>query len=180
MSPKAGMQLSFESTLENWAEGMDYCAIAVPARVTEALGTKSAVLVMARVNRSEPFQASLFPAGGGKHYLRVRAKVRRDANLKEGDAVKVRVTVLDRADVAIPDDLADALRAEDLAADFEGITPGRKNYIVRRINDAAMPQTREKRVREAVEEAHRAREKRVDAGDENPPRRAAKKRPVTR
>lgn len=161
--PKAGTKLSFESTLENWAEGMDYCAIPVPPSVTEALGTKSAVLVMARVNGSEPFQASLFPAGGGKHYLRVRARVRRDANLKEGDPVKVRVTVLDRADVTIPDDLAAALRAEDAAADFDSITPGRKNYLVRRIDDAARPETRAKRIREAVEEAHRAREKRVDS-----------------
>jgi hypothetical protein len=154
------MKLTFESTLENWAEGMDYCAIPVPANVTAALGTKSAVLVEARVNRSEPFQASLFPAGGGKHYMRVRAKVRRAANLNEGDRVTVRVTVLDRADIEIPDDLAAALRAEDAASDFDAMTPGRKNYLVRRIDDAAKAETRARRIREAVEEAHRAREKR--------------------
>jgi hypothetical protein len=141
---------------------MDYCAIPIPSKVTESLGTKSAVLVMARVNGSEAFKASLFPAGSGKHYMRVRAKVRREANLKEGDRVKVRITVLDRADVTIPRDLAAALRAENAASDFDSITPGRKNYLVRRIDDAAKPETRAKRVREAVEEAHRSREKRVD------------------
>src|SRR6185437_14641825 len=99
--PKAGKQLSFQSKLENWEEGMDYCAIPVPASVTKALGTKSAVLVMARVNSSKPFKVSLFPVGGGRHYIRVRAKVRKAANLKEGDRVKVRITVLDRADIAI-------------------------------------------------------------------------------
>jgi hypothetical protein len=162
--PKPGTKLSFDSTLENWAEGMDYCAIPVPVVVTDALGTKSAVLVLVRVNGSEPFQASLFPAGGGRHYLRVRAKVRRDAKLTEGDRVKVRATVLDRADVTIADDLAAALREADVSQDFDRIPPGRRNYLVRRIDDAAKPDTRAKRVREAVEEAERAREKRVDAG----------------
>ncbi len=157
------MQLSFESTLENWAEGMDYCAIPIPPSVTEALGTKRAVLVMARLNGSQPFQASLFPAGGGQHYLRVRAKVRRAAKLEVGDRVTVQVTVLDRADVAIPDDLAAALREEGAAVDFDAITPGRKSYLVRRIDDAAKPETRAKRIREAIEEARRAREKRAGA-----------------
>lgn len=157
------MELSFDATLENWAEGMDYCAIAVPAKVTKALGTKSAVLVMARVNRSEPFQASLFPAGGGKHYLRVRAKVRKQANLNEGDRVKVHVTVLDRADVEVPADLAAALSDANATEDFAALPPGKKNYAVRRIDEAAKPETRSKRIREVVEEAQRAREKRADA-----------------
>ncbi|MDZ4693533.1 MAG: DUF1905 domain-containing protein [Deltaproteobacteria bacterium] len=68
-SPKAGKQLSFQSKLENWAAGMDYSALPVPASVTKSLGTKSAVLVMARLNGSEPFKVSLFPAGGGQHYM---------------------------------------------------------------------------------------------------------------
>src|ERR1700754_4779553 len=95
-TPKPGKELSFQSKMENWAEGMDYCAIPVPAIVTKALGTTTAVLVMARVNSSEPFKVSLFPAGGGKHYIRVRKKVRTEAKLKEGDRVKVRILVLDR------------------------------------------------------------------------------------
>ena len=33
-SPKAGKKLSFAFKLEDWAEGMDYCAIPVPASVT--------------------------------------------------------------------------------------------------------------------------------------------------
>jgi hypothetical protein len=52
-SPTAGKQLLFQAKLENWAEGMDYCAVPVPASVTQALGTKGPVLVMARVNDSE-------------------------------------------------------------------------------------------------------------------------------
>lgn len=146
--------------MENWAEGKDYCAIPVPASVTRALGTYAAVLVMARVNGSEPFKVSLFPVGEGKHYLRVRKKVRKEANLQEGDRVEVQIQVLDRdADATIPKDLERALRAERVLDDFKAITPGARNYLLRRIDDAAKRETREKRILEAVEAAHRKREK---------------------
>src|ERR1700761_8307876 len=118
---KAGKQLSFQAQLENWAEGMDYCAVPVPAKITQALGTKSSVLVMARVNHSEPFKVSLFPVGGGQHYIRIKAKVRKETETKTGDRVRVRITVLDRADVTYPKDLLSALRAERATEDFKSL-----------------------------------------------------------
>jgi hypothetical protein len=160
-SPTAGKQLSFQAKLETWAEGMDYCAVPVPASVTQALGTKGPVLVMARVNDSEPFKVSLFPTGGG-HYIRVKAKVRKETKTKTGDRVRVRFTVLDRADVTIPTDLMKALRAEGVTDDFKSLPPGKQNFIIRRIDDAAKPETRDKRIQDAVEAAHRRREKRID------------------
>ena len=161
-SPAAGQQLSFQAKLENWAEGMDYCAVPVPAKITHALGTKGPVLVMARVNDSEPFKVSLFPVGGGQHYIRVKAKVRKETKTKTGDRVRMQITVLDRADVKIPKDLMSALRAEGVTEDFKSLPPGKQNFIIRRIDDAAKPETRDKRIQEAVEAAHRRREKRVD------------------
>ena len=140
---------------------MDYCAIPVPAAITKSLGTKAAVLVMARVNNSEPFKVSLFPAGEGRHFIRVRSKVRKDANLNEGDTVKVKFTVLDRADISIPKDLAVALKADDLAIQFDTITAGKKNYIIRRIDDASKPETRAKRIKEAVAEARQESKKKA-------------------
>ena len=58
-TPTAGQKHSFHADLEDWAEGMDYCAVRVPAEITEALDTKGPVLVLARVNDSEPFQVWL-------------------------------------------------------------------------------------------------------------------------
>jgi len=139
---------------------MDYCAVPVPADITQALGTKSAVLVMAQVNDSAPFKVSLFPVGGGQHYIRIKAKVRQEANTKTGDRVRVRVTVLDRGDVTIPDDLMGALRAESGATEgFKLLPPGQQNFMIRRIDEAARPETRGKRIQEAVEAAHHRREK---------------------
>ncbi len=161
-SPTPGQQLAFQAILENWAEGMDYCAVPVPAQITRALGTKGPVLVMARVNDSAPFQVSLFPVGGGRHYIRIRAKIRQETKTQTGDSVRLRFTVLDRAGVTIPDDLMNALRAEGAAEAFRLLPPGKQNFMVRRIDDAAKPQTRDKRIQEAVEAAHQRREKAID------------------
>ncbi|MBK7315831.1 DUF1905 domain-containing protein [Candidatus Aalborgicola defluviihabitans] len=152
-SPDSGQQLSFQASLENWAEGMDYCAVPVPPDITQALGTKGPVLVMARVNDSAPFQVSLFPVGGGQHYIRIKAKVRQATKTKTGDRVQMRVTVLDRADISIPEDLALALRAEGATQAFTLLPPGKQNFMIRRIAEAAKPETRTKRIQEVVDAA---------------------------
>ena len=156
-SQETGQQLTFQATMENWAEGMDYCAVPVPPEITQALGTKGPVLVMARVNESAPFQVSLFPVGGGQHYIRIKAKVRQETNTKTGDRVQLRVTILDRADISIPEDLALVLRAEGAAQAFALLPPGKQNFMIRRIEEAAKPTTRNKRIQEVVEAAHQSK-----------------------
>ncbi|GAA5504575.1 YdeI/OmpD-associated family protein [Novipirellula caenicola] len=152
-----GKTYSFEATLENWAEGMDYCAAPVPTEITKALGTKAAVLVMARVNDSQPFKVSLFPVGGGKHYIRIKASVRRETKTKTGDRIQLRIKVLDRDDVEIPDDLMMAMHADGVEEAFMSLSPGKRNYIVRRIEDAVKPETRDKRIQEALAAAKKQR-----------------------
>jgi hypothetical protein len=153
----AGKELAFEATLENWAEGMDYCAVPVPAKITETLGTHAAVLVLARVNDSAPFKVSLFPVGGGRHYIRIKAKVRKETSTKAGDPVHIRITVLDRAAVTYPADLLSELRAQGATKDFKALPPGRQNFIIRRIDEAVKPETRRKRIQDAVAEVVRGR-----------------------
>lgn len=160
-TPTVGQQFSFQAGLENWAEGMDYCAVPVPAKVTEALGTKGPVLVMAWVNESEPFQVSLFPVGGGRHFIRIKARVRRETGTKTGDRVRIEVTVLDRARVEVPDDLMRALRAEGVAEAFGSLPPGKQRFIIRQIDEAAKPETRDRRVQKGVMAAHHQRDKSI-------------------
>ena len=148
--------MSFQAKLENWAEGMDYCAVPVPAEITEALGTKGPLLVLARINDSAAFQVSLFPVGGGQHYIRIKAKVRKETNITIGDRVEVQFTILDREKTEIPEDLMNTLRAEDAEDKFKSLSPGKRSFIVRRINEAAKPQTRVKRIQEALATAQSA------------------------
>ncbi len=159
--PIAGTELSFEATLEDWAEGMDYCAVPVPPKITEALGTHSAVLVLASLNESEPFKVSLFPVGGGQHYIRVKAKVRKETRTKTGDRVRIRITVLDRAAVTYPPDLLAALRAAGVTSDFKALPPGRQNFTIRRIDEAVKAETRQKRIHDAVTEVQREKSART-------------------
>lgn len=161
-APVTGKHYSFEAKLENWAEGMDYCAVRVPPEITKALGTIGPVLVMARVNESKPFQVSLFPVGGGQHCIRIKASVRKQTCTQTGDRIRVRFVVLDRADVKIPEDLMKVLAAEGVVEAFMALPPGKRNFIIRRIEESARPATREKRVQEGVLAAHERRDKTTD------------------
>ncbi len=154
-------QLSFQSRLERIATSANYFALSVPMKISGALQTRGPVPVSGRVNDSVPFLVSLYPVGGGRHYLRVKAAIRNAAKIKEGDRVRVQITVLDRSKVSIPQDLASALRAEGVAEYFKAIPIGEQRYIIRCIDEAAKPQTRDKRIQSAVEAARRKREYRV-------------------
>jgi hypothetical protein len=148
-------QLSFQSKLERISTELEYFAIPVPEKITRALGTKGPVPVMAKVNGSKAFLISLYPVGGGRHYLRVKAEVRKEVKLKEGDRVKVQITVRDRSrEVDIPKDLAQALRAEGVLDEFKAMPLGTRSFILRGIEKAAKPATREKRIQAAVDAAH--------------------------
>src|SRR5437868_1187859 len=103
-------QLSFQSKLERISTEMEYFAIPVPLKITQALGTKGPVAVSARVNNSEPFLVSLYTVGGGRHAIRIKAKVRKETKIKEGDRVRVKITVIDRdSEITLPTDLIRAL-----------------------------------------------------------------------
>ncbi len=156
----AGQNFSFEAELEAWAEGMDYCAVPVPEEITQSLGTKGPVLVSARVNDSEPFKVSLFPVGGGQHYIRIKAKVRQETKTRTGDRIRIEFTVVDRAKVDVPNDLKIALSAAGAAQAFNALPPGEKNFLIRKIDDAVKPETRAKRIQEAVLAAQKRSEKR--------------------
>lgn len=135
---------------------MNYFALPVPAKITGALGTRGPVPVSARVNDSKPFLVSLHPVGGGRHKLRVKAEVRGAAKIKEGDRVRVQITVLDRsAEISIPSDVANALRSQGVLESFKALPRGKLSYTLRWIDQAAKPETRAKRIRDAVEVARR-------------------------
>ncbi len=149
--PPLQIHSTFQSRLERIATGMNYFALSVPKKITLALGTRKSVPVFARVNDSEKFLASLYPVGGGRHYLRVKHQVCKAAQIKAGDRVRVQVTVRDQStEISIPKDLMTALRAEGALASFKALPLGKKSYILRLIDEAARPKTRDKRIRDAV------------------------------
>ena len=159
----APRQFSFRSRLERISDEAEYFALSVPEKVTKALGTRGPVPVSAQINDSPEFLVSLFPVGGGRHYIRVKAEIRNTVKIKEGDRVRVEITVLDRsAEISIPKDLVSALRAEGVLEHFKALPIGKKNHLLQWIDKAAKPETRAKRIQEVVELAHQKREKQID------------------
>jgi hypothetical protein len=159
---KRQQKYTFESKLERISQEMNYFAISVPAKITKALATRGPVPVSARFNGSEEFFVSLFPVGGGRHYIRIKAKIREVAKLKEGSRVRVQFTLVDRvAELSIPKDLTAALREEGVMEAFNALPIGKKTFMIRKIDDAAKAETRARRIQDAVDEAHEKREKSI-------------------
>ena len=107
MKPNSKSQtFSFESKLERIASSANYFAVSVPKKISLALSTHGPVPVFAQVNDSPIFLVSLFPVGEGRHYLRVKAEIREAVKIKEGDRVRIQITVRDRTtEISIPKDL---------------------------------------------------------------------------
>ena len=149
--PSAGLILSFASRLERLAPGIEYFALPVPATVTARLGTRGPVPVTARVNGCKPFLVSLYPKGSGRHGLRVKASVRDEVGLKEGTRVRVTITVRDRtAGTSLPADVSRALRTAGGLKEFTALPAGMRDFALRKIAQAVKPETRAKRIAEAI------------------------------
>jgi hypothetical protein len=157
---KPHQRVTFQAKLENIAKGMEYYAVSVPLKTTQALKARGPVPVYATVNGSEKFLASLYPVGEGRHYLRIRNAICKSVRIKTGDRVTVKITVRDRnAEVSLPSDLERALKDERVLKGWEALPIGQRSFLLRMIDKAAKPPTRAKRIQEAVEEAHKRREK---------------------
>jgi len=149
----SGKRFIFNAVLERWASGMEYYAISIPHEITVALKTNASVPVLAQINNSEPFTASLFPVGGGRHYLRIKNIICKAVHIKEKDTISVKIIVRNREDeITIPSDLKKALKQAGVSKEFESIPIGRKSYLLRIINEAKRAETREKRITEIVKE----------------------------
>ena len=152
-------QFAFTSKLVQVERG-GYYAVDVPARISQAIGKRGPVPVSARINNVAHFEASLSPAGGGRHRLRMNSRTRETAEAKPGDSVEVHITVHSQPlKVVVPQDLQIALRGEGVLEFFQAFAPGKQNHIVDWINKSARPETRENRIQLAVEVTHQRREK---------------------
>ena len=123
----------------------------IPADVVQKLGARARVPVNASFDGT-PYRGSVVPMGG-VHVLGVTKAIREAIDKSAGDTVHV---ILERDDearvVEIPEDLAEALE-EDLQAKafFEALAyTHRREYVVW-IVEAKRAETRQRRVREALE-----------------------------
>jgi hypothetical protein len=156
-----GETFAFEPKLERF---MGMYGVTIPARISKVVG-RAAVPVAVHVGDAPEVRATMMPVGGGRHRLLLNRETRELAGLQPGKRFALRIRVDRRPrEVPVPPDLADALREDGVYADWEDLPPGKREHILRWIEQAAHEDTRAKRIERAVVEAHARREKRIDRG----------------
>lgn len=133
-------------------EGMDTAGVRVPFDVATVWGTRARVPVCGTIN-GVPFRTSIVPMGGA-HMMVVNREMREAMGVKAGDVVTVRME-WDTAprEVAVPDDLAAALDADEAAqAGWERASYTRRKEIARDLTEAKTEATRARRLAKTLAE----------------------------
>jgi hypothetical protein len=132
----------------------------VPEKVSVSVGRRGPVPIVATLNNAVEVQVSMVPMGGGRHWLQLNTRTREELEIEPGDRVRVELVVPEKAPVLpMPADVAGALKEVDLLETFLKFPAGKQNHILLWIEEAARPETREKRIAMTVEVTFRAREK---------------------
>jgi uncharacterized protein YdeI (YjbR/CyaY-like superfamily) len=125
--------------------------ISVPKEVMAKLTTRKRLPVKIRINQYE-YRSTIAPMGG-EYVIPVRKEVREAAGVSGGDAITVSLEPdLQPRIVSVPDDLARSLRTHQGAkAAFEAMSYTHRKEYVQWIEGAKRPETRAKRVAQAVD-----------------------------
>ncbi|MBV8279263.1 MAG: DUF1905 domain-containing protein [Verrucomicrobia bacterium] len=125
--------------------------ISVPEKELAKLGTRKRLPVKVRINQYQ-YQSTIAPMGG-EYCIPVRKEVREAAAVSAGDLITVTLEPdLEPRTVLVPDDLARSLRTHELAqASFEAMSYSHRKEYVQWIEGAKRPETRAKRIAQAVD-----------------------------
>ena len=141
--------MKFRSTVE--LGGKTATGIQVPEDVVEALaaGKRPAVTVQVGAHR---YRTTVAPRAG-RFYIPLSAENREAAGVQAGDDVEVEIDVDTEPRVMeAPDDLAQALALDDRAREFfDTLSYSHRRAYVDWITSAKKPETRERRIGQAVE-----------------------------
>jgi hypothetical protein len=131
--------------------GGETTSITIPFDVNEAFGTRARVPVRGTIN-GFPFRSSVFPMGGGRHYMVVNKAMREGANVKGGDTIALTMERDDEPRVITPPtDFARALKACKTAqANWDKLSYSHRREYVRAIEEAKRPETRLRRIEKAI------------------------------
>ena len=97
-------------------------------------------------------RATLIPIGKDGHRLYVNGGMRSAAEVGVGDTVEFDLRAAEPEVVNPPDDFATALReTEGASASFDALKPSRRRELLRYVDDARTPETRQRRIRKTVD-----------------------------
>lgn len=138
---------TFTALLEKH-EKLDATGIVIPFDVEEIFGAKR-VAVKAVINGAE-YRGSIVRMGG-KYMLGIPKVFREAAGIRAGENVVVTVEkdTVERT-VAVPKDLATALKKSGLREAWDRLSYTHRKEHVRAIEEAKQPETRSRRIEKAV------------------------------
>ena len=126
-------------------------AIALPFDVEKAYGSRGRVAVRGTLN-DFAFRSSVFPMGGGCHWLVVNRQMREGAKIKAGEMISVMMQRDDEPRVITPpEDFARALKANKAAmAAWDKLSYTHRKEYAKAIEEAKKPETRARRIEKAI------------------------------
>ena len=143
-----GQDVTFDAIVQ--LDGRTATGIEVPAVAVAALGAGRQPLVRVRIADHE--YRSRVAVRRGVFKLPVSAENRAAAGVAAGDTVRVSLALdTEPREIAIPDDLADALDADAAARRaLTALSSSRQRALVDPIAQARTPETRQRRVEKAL------------------------------
>ena len=143
------MAHTFKTQLEK-GKDKDVVGIVVPPETVESLvkGNKPPV----KVTINGYTYRSTIAAMGGRFMIGLSKQHRDASGLKGGEFVEVKLELdLEPRIVPIPDDLKAVLMKAKLLSDFDALAPSRRKELVRQVEEAKAPETRQRRIQKIVE-----------------------------
>jgi hypothetical protein len=125
--------------------------ICVPFDVEKVFGTRARVPVRGTIN-GFPYRSSIFPMGGGKHFMAVNKVTREGAKAKAGETISVVMERDEEPRMITPSpDFAQALKANKKAqSTWEKLSYTHQKEYAGAIEEAKKPETRARRIEKAI------------------------------
>jgi hypothetical protein len=148
----------FEGVLTPTPRGGGGTLVPVPQEVAAKLGLKGMPKINA-VIAGTPYRGSLMPMGDGTYCIGVLRSIQDAAGVGAGDSITIDLE-LDTAPrtVELPPDLAIQIaRDEKATAAWEAMSYTNKKEMARSLEEAKRPETRERRLAQALEALRESR-----------------------
>jgi hypothetical protein len=145
--------IKFKGVLTPTPRGGGGTLIPIPNDVAAKLGGLKGMPKVQAVIAGTPYRGSLMPMGDGTYCLGVLKSIQDAAGVGQGDTIAVELE-LDTAPrtVAMPADLARAIKGDkNASAAWEALSFTNKKEMALSIDGAKRPETRERRLAQAVE-----------------------------
>jgi Domain of unknown function (DUF1905)/Bacteriocin-protection, YdeI or OmpD-Associated len=150
--------VKFKGVLTPTPRGGGGTLVPIPKGVAAKLGLKGMPKIQA-VIAGTPYRGSLMPMGDGTYCLGVLKSIQESAGVGQGDTISIELA-LDTTPrtVELPPDLAKAIACDTKAtAAWEALSFTNKKEMSRSLEGAKRPETRERRLAQAVESLRSAR-----------------------